>query len=83
MRRHRKDDTQDDIVAALRKAHVQVFPIGQPCDLLCKRGTALYLLDCDGVTEYRQRDDKQLKKFAEWGVTIVGTPEEAIRAVGL
>lgn len=83
MRRHRKDDTQDDIVAALRGCHVQVWVIGRPCDLLCKRGTALYLLDVDGVTERRKRDDDQLKNFAEWDVKVVGTPEAALKAVGL
>lgn len=82
-RRHRSDDTQPDIVKALRKAHVRVWPIGQPCDLLCKRGAALYLLDCDGVTEYRKRDKEQLEKFAEWDVQVVGTPEAALKAVGL
>ena len=82
-RTHRTDDTQRDIVAALRRCGVKVWPIGQPCDLLCFVAGSYSLLDCDGITEYRKRDAKQLEKFAEWGVKIVGTPEAALKAVGL
>lgn len=82
-RRYRSDDTQDDIVKALRGAFAKVWIIGRPCDLLVRRAGVNYLLDCDGVTKYRKRDADQLKNFADFGVIIVKTPEEALTAVGV
>lgn len=82
-KRHRKDDTQDAIVAALRDMGIRVWPIGRPCDLLVQRAGQNFLLDCDGVSRYRVRSDEQLRIFAEWGVVLVKTPEEALKAVGL
>lgn len=83
MRRHRADATQPDIVEALRKAGVDVWIIGRPCDLLCQRAGQYFLLDCDGVTKNRKRDPDQLKNFEKWRVKVVKNKGEALRAVGL
>jgi len=81
--RHRADLTQAEIVKALRYVGCQVFHIGRPCDLLVRRAGRLWLIDCDGVTKHRQRDRKQLEAFAQWGVVLVKTPQEALHAVAL
>jgi tRNA-dihydrouridine synthase len=83
MRALRKDANQEEIVRALRAAGVRVFVLHVPCDLLCRRGDRLYLLDVDGVSRYRKRDPKQLETFAQFGVRLVKTPEAALTAVGL
>lgn len=82
-RTHRKDETQDDIIKALRFAGVEVAVIGEPCDLLCYRAGDYWLLDCDGVTQHRKRSETQLAKFQRFGVRLVKTPEDALRAVEL
>jgi hypothetical protein len=82
-RRHRSDLSQSPIVAALRRAHVKVFPIGRPCDLLCLRGDRYYLLDCGRTKSSRERDADQLRAFEEWRVTVVDNEIEALKAVGL
>lgn len=81
--RHRSDETQAGIVKALRKSGCLVFCISQPCDLLVRRSGRYFLIDVSGVALYRKRDPRQLKKFEEWGVVLVATEEEALRAVGL
>lgn len=83
MRRSRTDDTQESIVGALRTCGVLVWPIAQPCDLLCRYRDRYFLLDCDGVTAYRKRDPRQLEKFNSWKVQVVKTPDEALKAVGV
>lgn len=83
MRRFRTDDTQASIVDTLRACGVLVWPIAQPCDLLCLYGGRYCLLDCDGVTRYRKRDQQQLEKFRLWKVQVVKTPEQALKAVGV
>lgn len=83
MRALRKDENQQTIVRALRAAGVRVYVLHVPCDLLCRRGDGIYLLDVDGITRYRKRDPKQLATFAEFGVRVVKTPEAALAAVGL
>ena len=81
--RHRSDENQKPIVAALRSVGVLVWCVGEPCDLLCRHRDRYFLLDVDGVTLYRKRDIKQLANFKAWGVTLVKTPEAALKAVGL
>lgn len=83
MRALRKDENQAEIVAALRAAGVRVRVMHEPCDLLCRSATGLHLLDVDGITKYRKRDAKQLATFAEFGVRLVKTPEDALSAVGI
>jgi putative NIF3 family GTP cyclohydrolase 1 type 2 len=83
MRAVRKDENQEVIVRALRSAGVRVYVMHVPCDLLCRRGDGLYLLDVDGITKHRKRAPKQLETFAEFGVRLVKTPEDAFAAVGL
>jgi hypothetical protein len=82
-RTHRKDETQDEIVNALRAAKVLVWPIGRPSDLLCRVRGVLVLLDCARGAGSRKRDHRQLDTFSAWAVKVVATPEEALRAVGL
>ena len=66
LKRHRTDDTQASIVDTLRSCGVLVWPIAQPCDLLCLYGGRYFLLDCDGVTDYRKRDQRQLELIAQF-----------------
>lgn len=82
-RGHRPDDNSADIVDALRDAGVLVYPLGRPADLLCRAADRNYLLDVDGITRNRKRDDKQLEGFRLWGVVLVSTPEAALKAVGV
>ena len=81
-RLHRADDTQADIMAALRRAGCLVCPTLDICDLLCLYRGRLSLLDCSGSTRNRKRTAEQLKKFALWGVVVVKTPLEALVAIG-
>jgi putative NIF3 family GTP cyclohydrolase 1 type 2 len=83
MRALRKDANQTEIVRALRAAGVRVFVLHVPCDLLCRRGDRLYLLDVEGITKNRKRDPKQLEAFAQFGVRLVKTTEAAFAAVEL
>lgn len=82
-RRGRTDDTQTSIVDTLRACGVLVWPIAQPCDLLCMYRDRYFLLDCDGVTRYRKRDQCQLEKFKLWKVQVVKTDDAALKAVGV
>lgn len=78
----RRDETEPDIVTALEGIGAKVERLDQPCDLLVNFRGALHLLEVDGISKYRKRDQKQLEFLRDWQVPLVRTPEEAIRAVG-
>jgi hypothetical protein len=79
---HRPDANAAVLIRALRDAGVLCWPIGRPSDLLCRYADRLYLLDVDGVSRNRKRDQTQLDNFALWDVVLVKTPEQALRAIG-
>jgi hypothetical protein len=78
----RRDETEPDIVAALEKAGAKVCRLDRPCDLVVRFRGELYLLEVDGITEYRKRDKEQAAFLEEWQVPKVKTPEQALRAIG-
>lgn len=78
----RRDETEPDIVKALEGVGAEVERLDRPCDLAVYFRNRMYLIECDGITEYRKRDPKQLKLFLRWGIPIVRTPEAALRAIG-
>lgn len=89
MRRAAKvDHTQQAIVDALRAAGCKVQSLaavhaGVP-DLLVRLPWALYLLEVKNPAgRGTALTPDQVKFHAEWPVTVVTTPEEALRAVGL
>jgi Holliday junction resolvase len=91
------DSTQAAIIAALRAAGATVEMIqsatGRPGipDLLCGRRGVTYLLEVKTIEGKRKPkaarcSPEQIKWHAAWGgrpVTVVTTPEEALRAIGL
>lgn len=86
MRRAAKvDKSQAAIVKALRQAGCQVESLaavgrGVP-DLIASRASKLWLLECK--TGNGDLTPAQRKWHALFPVTVVRTPEEALRAVGL
>jgi hypothetical protein len=79
---HRSDENASDVVDGLRDVGALVWPLGRPCDLLVLFRDRYFLLDVDGITKNRKRDQAQLDNFALWHVVLVKTPEQALRAVG-
>lgn len=78
----RRDVTEFEIVKALRAVGARVVRMNQPCDLLVNFRDVLYLLEIDGITQYRKRAAAQSSFLAEWGVPRVKTPEQALKAIG-
>jgi hypothetical protein len=85
MRRiHRKDNSQDAIVEALRGAGAHVEIIGRPVDLLVHyRGWHLIECKTDGWNPKDKRQEEQRAFCKAFSVPICETPEEALRAVGI
>jgi hypothetical protein len=81
-RGHRSDENTPAVVDGLRDAGALVWHLGRPCDLLVLFRGRYHLLDVDGITKNRKRDQTQLDNFALWHVVLVKTPEQALRAVG-
>ena len=81
------DANQPEIVEALEDAYCEVLslaPLGNGCaDLLVRRcgHKELHLLEVKGPKGELTPDQREF--HAVWPVTIVRTPEEALRAVGL
>lgn len=88
--KHRKDDNQNVIVAALEKAGCEVADLsavgaGFP-DLLVLRAGAMYLVEIkDGAKppSARRLTIHQKRFHARWPVAVVCDEIEALRAVGL
>ncbi len=78
----RRDETEPDIVQALLDIGAEVERLDRPFDLLVWFRGRLYPLECDGITEYRKRDADQAALLERWGIPIVRTSEQALRAVG-
>jgi hypothetical protein len=78
----RRDETEPGIVRALEDVHAEVERLDRPCDLAIWFRGRIFLMECDGITEYRKRAPDQLALLTRWGIPIVKTPEEALRAIG-
>lgn len=80
----RQDATQPAIVKGLRAMGYQVEIVGKPCDLLIRnpRTEKLDLLEVDGITKNRKRDQKQLDFLRDWQVPLVKTLDDALKALG-
>ena len=81
---HRKDEVQDDIVAALRKIGATVYIIGRPVDLLVGFQARNFLFDCKKLGWTRKDLTPFQKEFiATWRgqVRVVSSAEEAITVV--
>lgn len=80
----RVDSTQVEIVAALRKAGIQVWVISKPVDILtlhAGRWLPLEIKSDTSSARNRKDQDKQKAFLALTGVPIVKTPQEAITAI--
>lgn len=78
----RRDETEPDIVDALEGAGAQVERLDRPCDLLVRFRGRVLVLEVDGITKYRKREERQKRFLHEWAVPLVKTPEEALLAIG-
>lgn len=78
----RRDETEKNIVEALEAVGAKVERLDRPCDLIVRFRDVLYLLEVDGITEYRKRDKDQLEFLAEWNVPRVKTALQALEAIG-
>jgi hypothetical protein len=78
----RRDETEPEIVRALEAVGAEVERLDRPFDLLVWFRGRLHPLECTGITEYRKRAADQLALLERWGVPIVRTPTEALRAIG-
>lgn len=77
----RPDATQQEIVEGLRKAGVQVWIIGQPCDLLTYYRGVWRPLECKPLKGIRHDQQVQDSFLAATGVQRVRNASEAIAAV--
>jgi hypothetical protein len=81
------DTTQAGIIAALRAAGWLVYPIGEPCDLLCYRAGIWRTLECKTPKNKRgdPREDKRQARQAEFlamtNTPRATSPEAAIAAL--
>ena len=78
----RRDENEGEIVDALRGVGAKVERLDRPCDLLVKFRGLVSVLEVDGITRNRKREEKQLRFLHEWQVPLVKTAEEALRAIG-
>jgi hypothetical protein len=78
----RRDETEPAIVSALEGIGAKVERLDRPCDLLVRYRGVVMLLEVEGITKYRTRDQKQLDFLTAWQVPIVKSPMEAFRAIG-
>lgn len=82
----RRDQSEREIVDALRLVGCLVWQIDRPFDLLVARAGRLYLLECKTTAKHKLTDLQVLEYEAcqRYGapVAIVTTPSEALAAVG-
>jgi hypothetical protein len=77
----RVDNTQEEIVTALRQAGARVWVIGQPCDLLIRHRGRWLLLECKSTKRRDKRQKLQAEFLMQNDVPVVTSPEEALAAV--
>lgn len=78
----RRDENEPDIVTALEAVGAKVERLDRPCDLLVRFRGLIRVIEVDGITQHRRREEKQKRFLHEWEVPLVKTPEEALRAIG-
>jgi len=83
----RKDAVQKDIIAALESAHVEVWVIEEPVDLLTHYRGRWMPLECktpqkNGKPRKRNDQQEQTQTIERTRIPIVTTPIEALKAVG-
>lgn len=78
---HRSDNTQGEIVAALRKACVSVWVIGRPVDLLTYYRGRWLPLEIKTRSKLRMDQEAQTKLLATYAVPVVRSAQEALDAV--
>lgn len=80
----RIDSSQPEIVAALRKAGVDVFIVGYPVDLLTHYKGRWLPLEAKAVGSRPRKDQAaQQALMRACAIPRVTTPEEALMAVGV
>jgi hypothetical protein len=78
-----RDHNEPSIIQALEKIGAQVEQMKLPCDLLVRFRGQMFVLEVDNpASKYRKRKPDQLKFLQEWGVPLVQTPEDALKAIG-
>ena len=77
----KRDASEQEIFKALERFGVHVMRL-ESFDLLCRRGSNLYMLDCKSKTGRLTPHQKDLIKQG-WDLKIVKTVEDAMKAVGL
>jgi hypothetical protein len=79
----KRDSNEAQIVRDLQRVGAMVWRLSRPCDLLVRFAFRLYLLDVSNpLYPNRKREQEQLRAFEEWGVVVVTTSDEALRAIG-
>lgn len=78
----RKDETQAEIVKALRKVGVKVWILDTPCDLLTYWAGLWLPLEVKTSGKSRLTEDQE-KMRKECGLKVVVNEVEALRAVGV
>ena len=81
----RRDETEPDLVKALRKCGYLVERRDFP-DLNVREPSwapaMAALLEVDGITKNRKRSSKQLEFLRDWNIPVVKTLEDALTALG-
>jgi hypothetical protein len=77
----KRDQTEPMIVKALQKAGVHVMRLDS-FDLLCRRGSSLYMLECKIPGAGPNKNQQQLIADG-WPIHIVHSVAQALTAVGL
>jgi hypothetical protein len=82
-RNAKRDANEKRIVSDLELVGAKVWRLSQPCDLLVRFAFRYYLLDVSNP-DYpnRKREAEQVERFKEWGVIVVTSSDEALRAIG-
>jgi hypothetical protein len=78
----RKDETQAAIVDGLRAAFCKVKVLNDTPDLIVKSPWgAVFLIEVDGITRYRRRDQAQTDFLDEWDIPCVSTLNQALTVI--
>jgi len=79
--RHRADNNQDEIVAALKDIGCDVYKIGRPTDLIVGYRTYNFLIECKSKSGTLTKFQKEF--FPSWRgqIRIVRSVDEAIQLV--
>lgn len=78
----KRDENEPEIVEALQRKHCKVERMDWHIDLCVWRGRGVWLLEVKTAKGRLTKDQVRLRD-AGLNFTVVRTPEEALRAVGL